>query len=541
MATSLSVDEIARRLSATLVEDPRSEWVETLSRAFEGEPEKLPDIFDSAHRALIGGQRRRPRFTALVSMLVYPLETLAGEENAGALSDPALPERVRRQASEIVRDRRVPVRQAAVLLAQIGHARFRPGPELEQAAVERLSGQLAELGVIAPGLQGAQEPEAFIDYLVARDDAGVAELSTELVGGMFAFPAAVRIAAARTVLDANRPIGRAAALAWLTDRDPEVREAVADAVHDRARAGRLDPATVRRLETLGPWAPEAEAEAIQSAAASARTAGVTPEAPGSGTIRSAHVTGIDGSGLALVILEVRRRNTWAIAGLTVVEGQGIRAAWQKPVSQRGDVDDLLAKAGSRDDLYTVDEPVIQAFLAQRLSEGRRNGYMPSFPLLDIAPIAGLSDLAPAGVAGPVRHADLDGSLDAASKGERAQADALRASASWPDSLRAIASWAVPLTQSGDHVAELMSADPDPAVDALGEAYRTPWADRLTWLAQFVRAQGASADWPPYHLVAGALYSGRRMSEIPLARRLILEPVTRALERLEATDDEDPAG
>lgn len=333
-------------------------------------------------------------------------------------------------------------------------------------------------------------------------------------------------------------MGRAAALAWLTDRDPDVRAAVGEAVRESARAGRLDARSVRRLEMLAQWAPGADAERIRAAAAAARTAGVTPEAGGPGTIRSAHITGVDGSGLALVILEMRQRTAWAIAGLTVREGQGIWAAWQQPVRQQADVDAMLARVGRHDDLYTVDPPLVRAFLAQRLFEGCSAGYMPTFTALDIAATAGLSDLAPTGVAGPVRHAELDAVLDDGSRGQGAEADALARSETWPDHLRAIASWAVPLTETGTHVDTLVSTDPDPAVDTVGERYRTVWADRLTWLARFTRAHGDDA-WTSFHLVAGALYGGRRMAEIPFARRLIREPVRRAEVRLRGPDDGEP--
>lgn len=163
MATSLSVDEIARRLSHTLVGDADTESVERLASAFDDAPEKLPEILDAAHRALTGKRRHGTRFTALLSMVVYPAETLAGEEDAGAVVGPTLPQRVQAKASAIVRDRRVPVRQAALLLAQIGHARLRLDPGLESAAVERFAGRYDELGAIAPGLQGDQAPEAYID------------------------------------------------------------------------------------------------------------------------------------------------------------------------------------------------------------------------------------------------------------------------------------------------------------------------------------------------------------------------------------------
>jgi hypothetical protein len=226
MDIEATIDELVRRVSASLSDGGEAEEARDISSQFAEVPGLAPHVVSAAHRAA-RAHRSDLRFRAACYLLVAPLETLAVDELIGLPTEPDAGPRARASLTAFAEDPRVKPEQVAALFNHVGHARFVPGPDLDAAVERRLAGVARRIGDLAPGTQGARTSAAYAADLVADAGENVFTIASGLADNVFALPADRRIRAARAALDLSDPLARAAALVWLTDRDPAVREAAA--------------------------------------------------------------------------------------------------------------------------------------------------------------------------------------------------------------------------------------------------------------------------------------------------------------------------
>jgi hypothetical protein len=534
MEVEATIDELVRRVSASLAHEGDANEARDIATRFADAPGLAPHIVAAAHRAA-RAHRSGARFRAACYLLYDPVETLAIDELIGLRSDPDAGPRTRSSLQAFAADARVTPAQIAVLFNQVGHAGFVPGRDLDTAVAHRLEGVADRIGELAPGPQGARTSAAYADELVAQANENVFTIASELAANVFALPADVRIRAARVALDLPHLLGRSAALVWLADRDPTVREAVANAAATTAANGRLDGASRRRVETLARWTPASDRAALERVIAGFDHAGIaaTPAKPH--RIRRVYLTPVGGAGTARVLFDSITGGAWSVSGLPTHETQGLMGGWRQPVTSRGEVDRLLAEQNPHGEAQPVDYVLARTFLAERLAAGQAAGHAPAFDALEVAEVAGLMDLQPAAAGTNARYNDLATEIGDDHRAATDVETALEASADWPDGIRSIASW----RPEASRLPDVGSIDPDNLpdwlIDSCVQGCREAWADRLLWLSRATRGGDPDGDWPQFVRVAGALLSHRPMSEIPLARQLVADTV-RALEGVDHRND-----
>ena len=138
----------------------------------------------------------------------------------------------------------------------------------------------------------AEEAEISRAGLGADMDRDLAALGQDLGDDTFAIhlelaetaaslPMEHRLALANAVLASASPAVRDAALGWLLDSQPELRVAVAEALNEEAKAGRLSSTSLRRLIALRNWIPAADRRPLDAAISTARRKGGEPSAAAS--------------------------------------------------------------------------------------------------------------------------------------------------------------------------------------------------------------------------------------------------------------------
>lgn len=533
MEIETTIDELVRRVSASLSDGGDAEQARDIGNQFAEVPGLAPHVVAAAHRAA-RAHRNDLRFRAACYLLVYPLETLAIDEMIGLQTDPDAGSRARASLTAFAEDPRVRPEQVAVLFNHAGQARFVPGHALEAVVERRLMGVADRLGELAPGMQGARTSAAYAGDLVADARENVFTIGNELACNVSALPADVRIRAARAALNLPNALARAAGLAWLTDRDPAVRGTVAEAVAATAASGRLDGASRRRVETLTRWMPASDRPGLERVVTGFDKAGVASAPERMPRIKSVYLSPVGGAGTARVMVESLTGGAWALCGLLTHETRGLLGGWRQPVRSRADLDRLLDETDPQGEAQGVDYALARTFLAERLANAQAAGHPPAFEVLEVAEAAGLMDLEPAATDPHARYAELASAIGDEPGSPPDTETALKASAQWPEAVVTLANWRPALSQ----MADVASVDPenlaDSLIDACLEDGRDAWADRLLWLALVTRSAYPNGRWPQYIRVAGALLSKRPMAEIPLARRLVADAV-RALQGVEDQD------
>ena len=535
MEIEATIDELIRRVSASLSDGGDAEVARDIGSQFAEVPGLAPHIIAAAHRAA-RAHRSDLRFNAACYLLFYPLESLALDELIGLQAEPDAGPRARRSLTAFAEDPRVKPEQVAVLFNQAGHARFVPGHDLDVTVERRLSSAADRLGELAPGTQGPRTAAAYAADLVAAADEHVFTIAYDLAGNVFALPAETRIRTARAALDLPHPLVRAGALVWLTDRDPAVRGTVAEAVAEAAINGRLDGDSRRRVETLTRWMPASDRETLERVIAGFDSAGIGSAPSRAPQIKSVHLPMVGGAGTARVMIESLTGGVWSVSGLVSHEAKGLLGGWRRPVKSRADLDSILEERDPDGAAQRVNYTLARTFLAERLAVAQAAGHAPAFDALEAAEATGLMDLEPAATGPHARYAELASEIRDDPGSPPDTETALEASAQWPEAVTTLANWRPALSQ----IADVASIDPenlsDSFVDACVEDWGETWADRLLWLALATQTADLDGHWAQFVHVAGALLSDRPMAEIPLARRLVAD----AVRALQGVEDQDTA-
>ena len=116
----------------------------------------------------------------------------------------------------------------------------------------------------------------FVADLVKQADGDPFALHSVLAESSEGMPDEYRGVLATTFLFSSEPAAVEASIGWLLDPAASVRQALANALEDAARKGKVTPTMLRRMIAMRNWLPQDSRAALDAAIATARRKGVQP-------------------------------------------------------------------------------------------------------------------------------------------------------------------------------------------------------------------------------------------------------------------------
>ena len=339
----------------------------------------------------------------------------------------------------------------------------------------------------------------------------------ELAETAASLPMEHRLALAHAVLASASAAVRDAALGWLLDPQPELRVAVAEALNQEAKTGRLSSTSLRRLVALRNWIPAADRGPLDAAISAARRKGGEPSAAAPSKLVEMVASGFDGSGAGSVFALVKTGRLYAVASLLLKLGMGVRDAWVQRDLTKAEAGDLLDELASQIELIPVSTDVLRRSLPHFLSVNEASGLLPPFGTLDVAETTGLGTVNPREMAPESILAEL-----LPDDPERESVDiALAASANWVGHYGVMDSWfedgaPVELALKGKSSLS-RSRKAALILEQVIDPQRRRWGEVLAWTA-LIAFDGEDRDAVVnFALVAREILGNRPVAEIPLMR------------------------
>lgn len=318
------------------------------------------------------------------------------------------------------------------------------------------------------------------------------------------------------------------AIYWLLDPDPAIRALAARHLGERAKLSADDR---RRLTLARNWLPPGPARD----AVTERFGDAPPARPPGRQPRPVRIAGLipDGAGAQQFLYAVRRKSGYQVALVLIKAGVGILDGMLMTLPT-DDYHDLIAQL---DDLGQIDldADAWRLPIAAALAEGLAADRPPAAALLDIAPLTGLTDLAPVplSLADWQERADPEGSVTA---DERPALVA--ASADWINRYPLMESW---LDHDRDLRTHLRACAPDQRLAEMTEAMegnRALWALQCLKMAYLLGAAGDPRGRREAVAVAQALLGDTPLDAIPVAGDIINRTVDSLDEEFLEEEEED---
>jgi hypothetical protein len=492
------------------------------ARSLEGRPEAALDLVELA---LAEAAKKRPNqklISAYAFLLGQTLATLRYRIEAGHSDARALADAVRGRLLAAGRHGEAEPTLLLLLLGEFGPAKLDPGDDLR----ELITGLLSQSAERVAGEPDAGQLTAYVADLVHAAQGNPFALFDQMQETGHAFPDDHRTAMAALLLHAGEPIAREAAMGWLMDPSPAVRERVARSLEQAAAQGLVTSTMLRRMITLRNWVPATGRPALDGAIHACRRRGVECAAWPEVQVREVLATGIDGSGAIGVLTVSREGRKHALGSLLLKHGVGIRDAWAQHGLTRGEADATLLQASGLDQI-AVDVEFLRTAVSHFLAISLEGGVVVPFGLVDFMEAVGLHSVQPslvptasllASIERSAAHAELEGA---------AVDRLLEAGHALPDEYVFVESW----FEDGDEVRALLGgkgmsrAKREALVmQRLLEARRSRWADLLAWSAFLLSRADAEERWREFYAAARALVDGRPITAIPIMRHVAAQTV-----------------
>ena len=271
-------------------------------------------------------------------------------------------------------------RSTLLFLVQcMGAAKLDLGEEL-RGLVEHL---LEEVGEANAGDVDPSDPAdlfGFVADLVNQADGDPFAIHSFLTESAAGLPDEHRAVMATALLFSGEAAAVEASIGWLLDPAESVRRALANALADSARKGKVTPIMLRRMITMRNWIPSDSRPALDDAIATARRKGVSPSSWDDIEIRQLVSTGIDGSGAIGVLAHGHSKRKNVLGSLVLKHGFGVRDAWAREGMTSKEIDQSFFEAGLMDQ-FTISVDFIRCAVGHFLAHGQQTGSMPPFGLL----------------------------------------------------------------------------------------------------------------------------------------------------------------
>lgn len=489
------------------------------SRFLEAQPEAALDLLDM----LLGeaGKKRRNEklMTAYGFMFGQALEFTRYAVEGGFVQAAALVDAVRERLLSVGKDGQVEAAVVLMVLREFTSAKLDPGLEL-RALMNRLADGMATMS--APGPEGIKGLDTYLEDLTRQVDGDPFALHAEVSEMAGAFPDHQRAAIGAWLLQASEEAAREAALGWLLDASPSVRNSTASGIEHAAATGGVSGVTLRRLIAIRNWLPEADRLSVDRTIQTCRRKGVEISPWPQPQVREVLASGIDGAGAQSVFVLGREGRRNAIACLLVKHGIGIRDAWARHGLTRAEWNEFLGQI-EEIDLLPISLDHVRIAAAHALAVNLGSGVMPPFAMLDVMETAGLQGLQPEALSADAVLSLLEAEAAPALLRAEVVKEILASSRHLPGEFEFLASWFEADTEVEQLLAskKLSRAKRRALVqDELLPRRRTKWVERLAWTALTLRHGEEDEPWEAFFVSARELAAGRPVGEIPLMAHVV---------------------
>jgi len=450
------------------------------------------------------------------------LETLRFDIESGYRTASELAESVRKQ---LISASRTGTHDPAVLLFLVqcfGAAKLDLGEDL-RGVVEHL---LEAVGEANAGDFNTADPTDLIGLvadLVKQADGDPFALHSFLAESSEGVPDEHRAVMAAALLFSGEAAAVEASIGWLLDPAASVRQALANALEDAARKGKVTPTMLRRMITMRNWLPEDTRSALDAAIATARRKGVSPTQWDDVEVRQLVSTGVDGSGAIGVLAHCRSRRNDILGSLVLKHGIGVRDAWAQEGMTPKEIDQTFVETSLMDQ-FVIPTDFIRCAVGHFLALGHQTNSMPPFGLVQFLEAVGVSSIQPELIS-------VSSLLDTIQDGRAMGADALQAllteGLSLVDDYFFLESW----FEVGDDVDTVLTGNRAARkkrealiVEKVLEPRREWWAQAAAWAAYILYQAGSDERWQEFYAATVAMVQKRPLHEISLMKMVAEQTV-----------------
>jgi hypothetical protein len=366
----------------------------------------------------------------------------------------------------------------------------------------------------------------------------VADLVKQTDGDPFAFysvlgensegmPDEYRGVLAATFLFSGQPAAAEAAIGWLLDPVAAVRQAVASALADAARKGKITPTMLRRMIAMRNWLPQDNRAALDASITTARRKGVQPAQWDEVEVRQLACTGVDGSGAIGLLAHCRNKRKNILGSLVLKLGIGVRDAWAQEGIKLKEIEQAFFEVSLMDQV-AISTEFIRIAAGHFLALGHRAGSLPPFGLLQFLEVVGASSIQPELMSTTSLLEKIpDGRAITGNLFEKllARGSDLVGDYAFLDS------W----FEAGDEVGAVLIGSRTTrkkrqalVVEKVMEPRREWWAHSAAWTAYILNQAGNDERWQEFYAAALAIVQERPLREIPLLK-LVAEQTVMASE------------
>ena len=329
-----------------------------------------------------------------------------------------------------------------------------------------------------------------------------------------AFPENQRAGMVTWLLNSRAPVAREAALGWLLDSSPSVRNSTASLIEHAAATGGVSGVMLRRLITVRNWLPDADRMSLDRAIQACRRKNVEVSPWPQSQVREVLVSGIDGAGAQSIFVLAREGRHNGIACILLKHGVGVRDAWARHGLTRAELDDFVAQI-QQIDLLPCSLDYARIAVAHSLALSLASGVMAPFPLLDAMETAGLQGIQPEELPATAVLSLVESKADPGLLQPKVINDVLARSRDLPDEFEFLDSW----FEADDEVEHLLGAKQLSRAkrvalvrDELLQRRSAKWVERLAWTALTLQHGEEDEPWEPFFISAREIEAGRKVCQ-----------------------------
>jgi hypothetical protein len=313
-----------------------------------------------------------------------------------------------------------------------------------------------------------------------------------------------------------------AAIGWLLDPAPSVRQAFASALEDAAHKGKITSTMLRRMITMRNWLPEDSRAALDVAISTARRKGSSPAQWDDVEVRQLTCTGVDGSGAIGLLSYGRSKRKNVLGSLVLKHGIGVRDAWAREGMTTKEIKQTFVEASLMDQ-FMIPREFIRSSVGHFLAVGHQTGSMAPFGLLQFLEAVGVYSVQPELTSAASL---LDTIRDGRAMSSKVLEDLSAEGFDLAEDYEFMDSW----FEVGDEVDAALTGNRANRkkrealiIEKVLEPRREWWTQEAAWAAHILYQSG-SERWREFYAAARAMIQKRPLHEISLMKRVAEQTV-----------------
>lgn len=220
----------------------------------------------------------------------------------------------------------------------------------------------------------------------------VFELHEFLMMNLFSMPLEMQLGIIEELATSNKAMPHELAVIMLLHSKEKIRRHIPEILESFASKKVFNRIDLRRLIVIRNWLPMTERSSIDHLIKSIKKERVEPASYTRSQVTAIGASQFDGAGAQAIIFEAKNNGKRMVGGFVVKIGVGIKDAWVKPKSAKGEFEHMCNEMGSQ--IKPVSEAYVNKAVNHFLHENETSDKIPSPYLLQIAEIFGAKNWVP---------------------------------------------------------------------------------------------------------------------------------------------------